>query len=223
MSRRAVGTILAVAGVLLLADVALTLAWREPVTWLLGRGDQSALSERLDQIDRSFGASIAGQLPKRGTPEIRIALAAQAFADRAKTGEPIGRIAIPAIGQRSIVIEGTGQAELREGPGHYEPTSLPGQRGTVGIAGHRTTWEQPFRRINELKPGDTITVTMAYGRFTYRVEGSRIVRPQEVGVLTAVRGRERIVLTACHPLYSAAKRIVVFGRLREAVPLGVAA
>jgi len=223
VSRRAVGTILAVAGVLLLADVALTLAWREPVTWLLGRGDQSALSKRLDQVDRSFGASIAGQLPKRGTPEIRIALAAQAFADRAKTGEPIGRIAIPAIGQRSIVIEGTGQAELREGPGHYEPTSLPGQRGTVGIAGHRTTWEQPFRRINELKPGDTITVTMAYGRFTYRVEGSRIVRPQEVGVLTAVRGRERIVLTACHPLYSAAKRIVVFGRLREAVPLGVAA
>lgn len=211
------------AGVLLLADVALTLAWREPVTWLLGRGDQSALSERLDEVDRSFGASIAGQLPERGTPEIRIALAAQAFADRVKTGEPIGRIAIPAIGQRSIMVEGTGQAELREGPGHYEPTSLPGQRGTVGIAGHRTTWEQPFRRINELEPGDSITVTMAYGRFTYRVEGSRIVRPQEVGVLTAVRGRERIVLTACHPLYSAAKRIVVFGRLREAVPLGVAA
>ena len=223
MSRRAVGTILAVAGVLLLADVALTLAWREPVTWLLGRGDQSALSERLDEVDRSFGASIAGQLPERGTPEMRIALAAQAFADRVKTGEPIGRIAIPAIGQRSIMVEGTGQAELREGPGHYEPTSLPGQRGTVGIAGHRTTWEQPFRRINELEPGDSITVTMAYGRFTYRVEGSRIVRPQEVGVLTAVRGRERIVLTACHPLYSAAKRIVVFGRLREAVPLGVAA
>ena len=211
------------AGVLLLADVALTLAWREPVTWLLGRGDQSALSERLDEVDRSFGASIAGQLPERGTPEIRIALAAQAFADRVETGEPIGRIAIPAIGQRSIMVEGTGQAELREGPGHYEPTSLPGQRGTVGIAGHRTTWEQPFRRINELEPGDTITVTMAYGRFTYQVEGSRIVRPQEVGVLTAVRGRERIVLTACHPLYSAAKRIVVFGRLREAVPLGVAA
>ena len=211
------------AGVLLLADVALTLAWREPVTWLLGRGDQSALSERLDEVDRSFGASIAGQLPERGTPEMRIALAAQAFADRVKTGEPIGRIAIPAIGQRSIMVEGTGQAELREGPGHYEPTSLPGQRGTVGIAGHRTTWEQPFRRINELEPGDSITVTMAYGRFTYRVEGSRIVRPQEVGVLTAVRGRERIVLTACHPLYSAAKRIVVFGRLREAVPLGVAA
>lgn len=223
MSRRAVGTILAVAGALLLADVALTLAWREPVTWLLGRGEQPALSEQLDRADRSFGSSVAGQLPERGTPAIRIALAAQAFAGRVKAGEPIGRLAIPAIGQRSIVIEGTGQEELQKGPGHYEPTALPGQRGTVGIAGHRTTWEQPFRRINELKPGDTITMTMAYGRFTYAVEGTRIVSPREVGVLTAVRGRERIVLTACHPLYSAAQRIVVFARLTSAVPLGVAA
>lgn len=223
MSRRAVGTILAVAGALLLLDVALTLAWREPVTWLLSRDDQSALSEKLDRVDRSFGSSISGQLPERGTPAIRIALAAQAFAGRARPGEPIGRLEIPSIGQRSVVIEGTSQADLREGPGHYEPTALPGQRGTVGIAGHRTTWEQPFRRIDELRPGDTITMTMAYGRFTYEVEGTRIVQPREVGVLTAVRGRERIVLTACHPLYSAAKRIVVFGRLRSAVPLGVAA
>lgn len=209
-------------GVLLLADVAMTLVWREPVTWILGKGNQSDLSEKLDRVDRSFGASISGQLPERGTPAIRIALAAQAFADRTKAGEPIGRIAIPAINESAIVIEGTGQSELREGPGHYEPTSLPGQRGTVGIAGHRTTWQQPFRRINELEPGDAITVTMAYGRFTYAVEGARIVRPDEVGVLTAVKGPERIVLTACHPLYSAAKRIVVFGRLRNAVPLGVA-
>lgn len=210
-------------GVLLLADVALTLAWREPVTWLLGRGEESRLSQQLERADRSFGASVAGQLPKRGTPAVRIALAAQAFAARVKAGQPIGRIDIPAIDQRSIVLEGTGQEELRKGPGHYIPTSLPGERGTVGLAGHRTTWEQPFRRINELRPGDVITVTMAYGRFTYEVEGSRIVSPGEVGVLTAVRGRERIVLTACHPLYSAARRIVVFGRLRGAVPLGVAA
>ncbi|MBU6337390.1 MAG: class E sortase [Acidobacteria bacterium] len=223
MSRRTIGTILAVVGALLLLDVVLTVTWREPVTWLLGRDSQSRLSQRLDEVDRSFGASIAGQLPERGTPEIRIALAAQAFADRARAGEPLGRIEIPAIGERAVVIQGTGQAELREGPGHYEPTSLPGQRGTVGIAGHRTTWQQPFRHIDRLRPGDRVTMTMAYGRFTYLVEKTRVVAPSQVGVLTAVRGRERIVLTACHPLYSAAQRIVVFARLSSAVPLGVAA
>ena len=223
MSRRTAGTILAVVGALLLLDVAVTLAWREPVTWLLGRGEQSQLSDRLDEVDRSFGASVAGQLPERGSPEIRIALAARAFAERARTGDPLGRLEMPAIGQRSIVLQGTGQAELRKGPGHYTPTSLPGQRGTVGIAGHRTTWEQPFRRINELQAGDRLVMAMAYGRFTYSVEKTRIVKPSEVSVLAAAGGRERLVLTACHPLYSAAQRIVVFARLESAVPLGVAA
>ena len=210
-------------GALVLADVAVTVAWREPVTWLLGRNDQARLSDRLDEVDRSFGASVAGQLPERGSPEIRIALAARAFAERARTGDPLGRLEMPAIGQRSIVLQGTGQAELRKGPGHYAPTSLPGQRGTVGIAGHRTTWEQPFRRINELRPGDRLVIAMAYGRFTYLVEKTRIVEPSEVSVLAAASGRERLVLTACHPLYSAARRIVVFARLERAVPLGVAA
>ena len=223
MSRRTVGTILAVVGTLVLLDVAVTVAWREPVTWLLGRSEQSQLSDRLDEVDRSFGASVAGQLPERGSPEIRIALAARAFAERARTGDPLGRLEMPAIGQRSIVLQGTGQAELRKGPGHYTPTSLPGQRGTVGIAGHRTTWEQPFRRINELQAGDRLVMAMAYGRFTYSVEKTRIVRPSEVSVLAAASGRERLVLTACHPLYSAAQRIVVFARLESAVPLGVAA
>ncbi|MFM9127723.1 MAG: class E sortase [Solirubrobacterales bacterium] len=224
MSRRTAGTILAIVGALLLLDVAVTLAWREPVTWLLGRSEQSQLSDQLDEVDRSFGASVAGRLPERGTPEIRIALAARAFGERARTGDPLGRLEMPAIDESSIVIQGTGQAELRKGPGHYTPTSLPGQRGTVGIAGHRTTWEQPFRRINELKAGDRIVMAMAYGRFTYLVEKTRIVDPSEVGVLAAAgRGRERLVLTACHPLYSAAQRIVVFARLESAVPLGVAA
>ena len=210
-------------GTLVLIDVAVTVAWREPVTWLLGRGEQSQLSDRLDEVDRSFGASVAGQLPERGSPEIRIALAARAFAERARTGDPLGRLEMPAIGQRSIVLQGTGQAELRKGPGHYTPTSLPGQRGTVGIAGHRTTWEQPFRRINELQAGDRLVMAMAYGRFTYSVEKTRIVKPSEVSVLAAAGARERLVLTACHPLYSAAQRIVVFARLESAVPLGVAA
>jgi len=53
---------------------------------------------------------------------------------------------------------------------------------------------------------------MPYGRLTYRVERTRIVDPSAVGVVRDV-GHEQLVLTACHPLYSAAQRIVVFARL----------
>jgi sortase A len=41
-------------------------------------------------------------------------------------------------------------------------------------------------------------------------------------VIRRVR-HDRLVLTACHPLYSAAKRIVVFARLVSIQPRGAAA
>ena len=52
---------------------------------------------------------------------------------------------------------------------------------------------------------------MPYGRFTYRVQQRKIVAPTTVSVVKRV-GYDRLVLSACHPLYSAAKRIVVFAR-----------
>ena len=119
---------------------------------------------------------------------------------------------MPAIGLSTIVVEGTGGAELRSGPGHYPDSPLPGRRGTVAIAGHRTTYGAPFRHIDDLERGDRIELAMPYGRFTYRVERSRIVPPSAVDVVGRV-AYDRLVLTACHPLYSADERIVVFARL----------
>jgi sortase A len=85
----------------------------------------------------------------------------------------------------------------------------------VAIAGHRTTYGAPFRRVDDLGRGDRIELRMPYGRFVYRVERTRIVPPTEVSV-TARVSYDRLVLSACHPLYSAAQRIVVFARLEEA-------
>ncbi|MDQ3433334.1 MAG: sortase, partial [Actinomycetota bacterium] len=67
------------------------------------------------------------------------------------------------------------------------------------------------RKINELKPGDRVIVDMTYGRFTYEVEKTRIVDPGQTEVKRRV-GYDQLILTACHPLYSAAQRIVVFAR-----------
>ena len=54
---------------------------------------------------------------------------------------------------------------------------------------------------------------MPYGRFTYRVERTRIVPPTATEVTDRV-GYDRLVLSACHPLYSAAQRIIVFATAR---------
>ena len=221
-TRRVLGAVLAVLGALLVLDAALTLAWREPVTWLLDRGGQPRLERRLATLDRTFAATLGHELPARLSAGARLDVAAHALDRRTRPGDPLGRISIPSIGARFVVVQGTASHDLRFGPGHYVPTALPGEGGTFGLAGHRTTHLQPFRSIDALRPGDTIVMTMPYGRFTYRVEGTQIVAPSDVGVLTRAAGAERIVLTACHPLYSAAQRIVVSGRLVSATPLGAA-
>ena len=72
-----------------------------------------------------------------------------------------------------------------------------------------------------MRPGDAVTVEMPYGHFSYEVQQTRIVEPGEVSVIRRV-SYDRLVLSACHPLYSAAKRIVVFARLVQAEPRGAA-
>jgi sortase A len=206
---RAFSTLLVVAGALVLADGVATLVWKEPVTAVYAGVQQERLGDELDVLERAAPRRALAQLPDSPRP---YALAARALGRRSEPGDPVGRVLVPAIGLSTIVVEGTGGAELRSGPGHYPDSPLPGRRGTVAIAGHRTTYGAPFRRIDDLERGDRIELAMPYGRFTYRVERSRIVPPSAVDVVGRV-AYDRLVLTACHPLYSADERIVVFARL----------
>jgi len=186
---RFVASVMTVSGVLLIADAAATLTWQEPVSYVISLLRQQGLEDALAD-------------PRERRP---------------LNGEAIGRIVMPTLGKRYFVVEGTDTDDLRKGPGHYADTPMPGRGGTVGIAGHRTTYGAPFRNIDKLRRGHRVIVDMTYGRFVYRVEKSRIVPPTEVSVKRPV-GYERLILSACHPLYSAAQRIVVFARLvrREA-------
>jgi sortase A len=137
------------------------------------------------------------------------------------TGDAIGQIQIPRIGNTYNIVQGTDTQSLEEGPGHYPQTALPGMGQTVAIAGHRTTYLAPFRFLNELKGGDRIYLKMPYGKFTYVVQYQRIVKPTQVSVIDDV-GYDRLVLSACNPLYSAAQRIIIFARLKAVQPLGPA-
>ena len=104
-----------------------------------------------------------------------------------------------------------------EGPGPLPGNPLPGLHGTVGIAGHRTTYLAPFRHIDSVEKGDRIYLEMPYAKFTYGVQKTEIVDPTDVQIVHPV-GYERLVLSACHPLYSAEHRYIVFARMiRERV------
>lgn len=137
-------------------------------------------------------------------------------------GEPVGRITIPEIDSDFVIVQGVDLKWLRDGPGHFPQTPMPGQPGNAAIAGHRTTYQAPFNRLDELQPGDTITITTVQGTFTYRVDphttpdgdvsGHFIVRYDDVSILEQGVG-DRLTLMACHPKFSAAQRIVVTASL----------
>jgi sortase A len=127
-------------------------------------------------------------------------------------GDPIAQIKIPKIGVDAVVVEGVGLDQLKRGPGHYQETPLPGQRGNAAIAGHRTTYGAPFHNVDKLVNGDQIIVQTMQGEFVYEIDHVHIVKPNQVEVLED-KGDNRITLTACHPKYSLRERIVVTGVL----------
>jgi sortase A len=220
---RALSTALILAGALLLADACATLLWQEPVSAVYAHVRQGKLEHRLEQLDAVKPTPVERRaLVKLPDSRRRLAFVARSFDRRTGEGDPLGRLRIPRIGVSAVFVEGTAGGDLRNGPGHYPGTPLPGEGGTVGIAGHRTTYGAWFRNIDKLRSGDPIVLTLPYGRFTYRVERTQIVPPTAVWVTQRV-SYDRLILSACHPLYSAAKRIVVFARLTDAQPLGGAA
>ena len=120
---------------------------------------------------------------------------------------------IPSIGVDKAVVEGVSVSDLKKGPGHYPHTPLPGQKGNVAIAGHRTTYGAPFGNIDALKAGDRIFITTRDGEFQYNVESQKIVNPGDGAAVLASTDDSRLTLTTCHPKYSASKRLIVTAKL----------
>jgi sortase A len=127
-------------------------------------------------------------------------------------GQAVGILKIPAIDLEKVVVQGVGESDLQEGPGHYPETPLPGQAGNAAIAGHRTTYGAPFFRLNELVAGDSILVTTKQGAFRYVVQQSMVVDPDDSAVVGPTPGNH-LTLTTCTPRYSAAQRLIVVAAL----------
>lgn len=145
-------------------------------------------------------------------------------------GDPLTRIEIPDIGVNTIVVEGTTPSALKAGAGHYRNTPLPGQKGNVAIAGHRTTYGRPFNKVDALKPGNRIVLTTPVGRFTYSVipapagtnsssfAAAWVTHPYDWAVAGKTKG-DFLTLTTCHPKGSARQRLIVRAKLIGSEPV----
>jgi sortase A len=192
------------------------------VTDLLNKSQQSELSQELhEQWGNDVGTSPT-------TPRADLT-----------GGDAFAVLYIPRLGldYQRVVLEGTNEKQLSQGPGHYAHTALPGQAGNVGLAGHRVGKGSPFLELDKLLPGDPIVVETVDSWFVYRVlgdvatgdldgdpsgiPGQEIVSPTDVGVLSPTPNGPAdgdptgsyLTLTTCHPRYSAHQRLIIHAGL----------
>jgi sortase A len=220
---RALAIVLILVGLLALIDAGVTLVWQEPFSALYAKFRQDHLSGTLRAVERATPTPgqrrVLASLPDE---RWRVAFLASELQRHAGDGSAVGRIEIPRIDASYVVVKGTDTSDLESGPGIYSETNFPGVAGTTAIAGHRTTYLAPFRHIDELHRGSRILLNMPYAHFTYTVIAQRVVAPTDVGAAIGEVGYSRLVLSACTPLFSAAKRLLVFARLTKTVPVGAA-
>jgi sortase A len=118
-----------------------------------------------------------------------------------------------------IVVQGTSGNALRAGAGHYINTALPGEKGNVAIAGHRTGFGEPFRHVDALRQGDLIILETPVGKYTYQVigpfEGHKnpwITSPNDLSVLAPTIDAE-LTLTTCDPPHTSKNRLIIRAKL----------
>ncbi len=158
------------------------------------------------------------------------------------TGNGIANLYIPRLGRDYAwtVVQGTSDADLEKGPGHYAATALPGRLGNFAVAGHRVGKGEPFLNLDHVRAADAVIVETESHWYIYRVKGAHgditaadsdglpgreIVTPSDGSVLLAVpdhldsRPNEALMtMTTCHPKFTAAKRMIVYARLQRALP-----
>jgi sortase A len=166
---------------------------------------QSFEDNEIDTILASGASSTAGD---RGGPRPAPA-----------KGSTIGRIEIPRLGVSAVIRAGSDARTLRLAVGYIPGTALPGEKGNVGLAGHRDTF---FRKLRDINPDDEIRVTTKDGVFRYFVQRTNIVQPSDVWVLNAT-SYPALTLVTCYPftyIGSAPQRFVVRAALRLPDRLG---
>jgi sortase A len=151
-------------------------------------------SRQLDEVLRGVSAPPAGTAP-------------------AAIRRVLGRLEIPTLGVSTIVREGEDARTLQLAIGHIVGTAMPGAPGNMGLAGHRDTF---FRRLREINPGDVIRLVAVEGTFTYVVDSTQIVDPDDLWVLDPTPDPS-LTLVTCYPftyIGAAPERFVVRARLK---------
>jgi sortase A len=223
---RGIGQTLITAGVVILLFV----VYEVYITNYFAHAEQSKVKSALNSQWQASTDDPLLPLPGQHTPSL-------------PEGTGIAYLYIPRLGRDYAwaIVEGTSDADLEKGPGHYSGTPLPGRLGNFAVAGHRVGKGEPFLNLDRLRAGDAVIVRTESSWFVYRVKGMQhdaidsldadgiagreIVSPTDSAVLADVpdhpgaQPRKKLMtMTTCHPKFTAAQRMVIHAALWKTVP-----
>ena len=118
--------LLIVAGVLTLTWVVVVWQWQDPFTAIYTHIQQNRLVAQL-RAARPRVPPAADEAATSPRSNVQVAAEARAYQRTLHTGDPVGRLQIGRIGLKMVVVQGTDHETLKKGPGHYEPSALPGR------------------------------------------------------------------------------------------------
>lgn len=202
-----VGELMLTAGAVVLLFVVYTL-------W--GTGIQTANAQ--DDLRDQLGLD-TGQIEKDPIP-----------LDQLEVGDAYGIIRIPRFGEdwEWVIVQGTEDSDLKNGPGHYLDSVEPGEVGNFSIAAHRSGHGEPFAQFPELQVGDIIEIETATGTYLYELDSAPNGDPDgnKIGirdswVVDPVPGEgsevepteRRLTLTTCWPRWGSSHRMYATGIL----------
>jgi sortase A len=155
-------------------------------------------------------------------------------APKVEWGNVEGIVRIPEFGEDYAIplMEFTGYKALHAGFGHMPDSADVGKPGNYAIIAHRTTRNEPLRRMPELEPGDEVIIETRERIYTYRlVTGGDDLRipftstwvfdplptnPDAGGVQPPqVEGQRLLTLLTCAELFHTDDRLAAFGVLED--------
>jgi LPXTG-site transpeptidase (sortase) family protein len=168
--------------------------------------EQDALDQELDQ---SWSDPTVGPTPPPQGPA-------------APDASLVGRLYIPKLDKKWVVVNGVTPKDIKGAPGHYPDSAMPGEVGNFSVAGHRI--RKIFWFIDELHPGDVIGVETRDSWYVYKVYGDQVVKPTQVEVVAPVPNhpdekptRKLLTLTTCNPKFNNYQRLIVHAELARTV------
>lgn len=130
-------------------------------------------------------------------------------------GTAIALLEVDKLGLEAIVVEGTQSEDLAKGPGHLIGSALPGQPGTSAILAHSNIYGSTFARLNELLPGNDISLTTGQGKHNYKVLDSTVRSADDAAAFLGERNM--LLLITGGGGTSPNQRLVVRAELTSAV------